>query len=71
MINHELCGQMPENAILAYAYVPIQNFDETYSPAEGLSRGTLFPALDKPLGVYGRDLCKKCDEKEATCCDIS
>ncbi len=71
MVNHELCGRMPENPILAYAYVPIQNFGETYSPEEGLSRGTLFPSLDKPLGVYGRDLCKKCDGEGAVCCDIS
>lgn len=71
MKNKELCGTMPENPILAYAYVPMQKFGETYSPMEGLTRGTLFPSLDKPLGVYGRDLCKACNSEEAVCCDIS
>ena len=70
MLNIELCGRLPENPILAYAYVPIQKFGETYTPEEGLMRGTLFPALDKPLGVYGRELYKKCNEEEAVCCDI-
>ena len=70
MVNRELCGTMPENPILAYSYVPIQEWGELYAPAEGLRRGTLFPNLDKPLGVYGRDLCKKCDGEEVVCCDI-
>ncbi len=38
-----------------YAYVPIQiaNDRNLYSPEMGLSRGTIFPTLDLPLGVYG------------------
>ncbi len=70
MVNRDLCGTMPENPILAYAYVPMQKWGEMYTPAEGLTRGTMFPAIDKPLGVYGRDLCKKCDDGEVACCDI-
>lgn len=40
-----------------YAYVPMQMADMTniYSAEQGLSRGTIFPDLDKPLGVYGRE----------------
>ena len=38
---------------VGYAYVPIQQFGEVYAPEEALKRGTLFPELDLPLGVYG------------------
>lgn len=43
---------MPEG----YAYVPIQiaNDRNLYSPEMGLRRGTIFPTLDLPLGVYGK-----------------
>ena len=27
-----------------------------YDPAEGLLNGTIFPILDKPLGVYGKQV---------------
>jgi len=39
-----------------YAYVPIQKASDRnlYSPEMGLSRGTIFPTLDLPLGVYGK-----------------
>ncbi|MCL6612321.1 MAG: spore coat associated protein CotJA [Peptococcaceae bacterium] len=33
---------------LARAYVPIQRFGTTYSPAEALEKGTLFPELWRP-----------------------
>lgn len=38
-----------------YAYVPIQTANDRnlYSPEMGLARGTIFPTLDLPLGVYG------------------
>ena len=38
---------------VGYAYVPVQKFGETYSPEEGLERGTIFPVLDLPISVYG------------------
>ncbi len=43
---------MPEG----YAYVPIQQASDRnlYSPEMGLARGTIFPTLDLPLGVYGK-----------------
>ena len=39
---------------LAMVYAPTQGFRDVYSPAEGLSRGTLFAGLDKPLEVGRR-----------------
>ncbi len=43
---------MPEG----YAYIPIQiaNDRNLYSPEMGHNRGTIFPTLDLPLGVYGK-----------------
>ena len=37
---------------LTMAYVPWQNFECTYEPAQALQIGTIFPELDKPF--YGR-----------------
>ena len=34
------------------AYVPWQNFECTYEPAQALQAGTIFPELDMPF--YGR-----------------
>lgn len=33
---------------LAHAYVPFQQFSDSYPPAEALRRGTLFPELWMP-----------------------
>lgn len=33
----------------AMAYVPTQEWRDVYCPEEGLSRGTIFAALDKPF----------------------
>jgi len=41
---------MPLNPKLAHAYVPYQYFTCIYPPKEGLSRGTIFPGLDRPYG---------------------
>jgi hypothetical protein len=38
-----------ENTPLAMAYVPFQQWGETYSDDEALNRGTLFPQLDFPF----------------------
>ena len=49
-----------------YAYVPIQKANDRnlYSPQMGLARGTIFPTLDLPLGVYGnQDLTREAEEK--------
>jgi hypothetical protein len=34
---------------LAMAFVPTQVFGEPYEPSLAFSRGTIFPALDKPF----------------------
>lgn len=39
---------------LAMVYAKLQPFEGTYSPEEGLSRGTLFAALDMPFTAGGR-----------------
>ncbi|MBE3589186.1 MAG: spore coat associated protein CotJA [Thermoanaerobacteraceae bacterium] len=33
---------------LAQAYVPLQRYGKTYSPAEALEKGTIFPELYRP-----------------------
>lgn len=38
-----------KNVPLAMAYVPWQQWGETYSDDEALSKGTLFPQLDLPF----------------------
>lgn len=44
-----------------YAYVPIQRADmrNIYDPEAGLERGTIFPTLDLPLGVYGNQIMRE------------
>ncbi len=45
---------LPSDPQVAMAYVPYQNMGTTYEADEALSRGTLFPELDKPfLGERG------------------
>lgn len=54
------------NMLEGYAYVPIQTANDRnlYSPEMGLKRGTIFPTLDLPLGVYGnQDSNREVDEK--------
>jgi len=43
---------LPENMVVAMAYVPFQQFSKVYTPEQALDAGTLFPELDKPF--YGR-----------------
>lgn len=40
---------LPENPVVAMAYVPYQNPKKLYSPEHGIQTGTLFPDLDKPF----------------------
>lgn len=40
--------QMPENPMLANAYIPYQYFDELYCPENSLMYGTTFPELVSP-----------------------
>ncbi len=46
---------LPENAPLAMAYVPVQQWGETSSPEEALDNGSLFPELVLPFMRGGRD----------------
>ncbi len=38
-------------------FIPVQEFCRMYNEAEGLHRGTLFPALDKPFCGKGGKCC--------------
>ncbi len=50
-------GAQPiKNAVLAMAYVPMQEYGLLYDEADALDAGTLFPDLDKPF--YGKKACK-------------
>ena len=40
---------------LAYAYVPVQRWRMLYDTDKGLTRGTIFEELDKPMEVYGNE----------------
>lgn len=48
-----LCNTDPVNMPIAMAYVPWQQWRQTYPMDKGLSRGTIFPELDLPF-VMGR-----------------
>ncbi len=41
---------------LGYAYVPVQQMNEVYPPEKALERGTMFPELDLPFGMYGAEV---------------
>lgn len=40
---------LPENPVIAMAYVPYQNAKKLYSPEHGIQMGTMFPELNKPF----------------------
>lgn len=46
-VNNDPLRGMP----VAMAYVPMQQWSQTYNLSDGLSRGTIFPCLDLPF--YG------------------
>ena len=46
--NQSVCDAV-DTCPLAMAYVPMQRWKNTYEPAEGWHRGTIFPELDKPF----------------------
>lgn len=47
-----------DNYPLAYSYVPYQKYTNVYDMEKALEKGTAFPALDKPFGVYGNEFMK-------------
>lgn len=42
-------GIFPKNTPVAMAYVPYQQWETPYEAEVALSRGTIFPSLDKPF----------------------
>lgn len=48
-----------EDMPIAYSYVPYQNFESPYDKEKALRVGTIFPSLNKPLGVYGKEFSEK------------
>ena len=40
---------------LAYAYVPYQKYETPYDMENSLKYGTVFPKLNKPMDVYGKE----------------
>ena len=42
-------GKFPPQTPVAMAYVPFQSWEKPYDMDAGLSRGTVFPSLDKPF----------------------
>ena len=53
MDNRQNSTQCPSEQVCPFAltmvYIPMQKFGVTYDADRALSRGTLFPELDKPL----------------------
>ncbi len=42
-------GAFPKETPVGMAYVPFQKWEKPYDCDAGLSRGTIFPSLDKPF----------------------
>jgi len=40
---------MPDDFVVAIAYVPFQNYQTTYDTEQGFNAGTIFPELNKPF----------------------
>ena len=51
--NGDSMPRFPKNTPIAMAYVPFQQWGETYGDDEAFSRGTLFPELDLPFAKGG------------------
>lgn len=47
-----------EKPMVGYAYVPVQvaEMRNLFSAEKGLENGTIFPILNKPFGVYGKQV---------------
>lgn len=42
-------SSLPDNPVVAMAYVPIQFYEDMYELEEGFHCGTIFPELSKPF----------------------
>lgn len=47
--SFSMLSALPEDAAVTMAYIPFQLDNKVYEPETALSRGTLFPILDKPF----------------------
>ena len=43
---------LPETTVPAMAYIPFQEWGDTYDALKAFDKGTIFPILDKPF--YGK-----------------
>lgn len=48
MMQNNMQGSFPKNAMFGYSYVMDQMLTKTYSPEEALKKGTVFPELFSP-----------------------
>ena len=46
-------SMLPENPVVAMAYIPFQQYGSVYSAEKALDNGTLFPDLNKPFTGRG------------------
>lgn len=58
--DSDMCDNLP----LAYSYVPYQRYETPYNKEKALCVGTVFPGLNKPFGVYGKEFSKKAGVRE-------
>lgn len=47
-MEERMQGNFPKNAMFGHAYVMDQTLTKTFSPEEGLRKGTIFPELVSP-----------------------
>lgn len=55
-----MCSPMVEQAELAKAYIPSQEYKTNFTPEEALDKGTAFPELYKPYVKMKSDTPSKC-----------
>lgn len=52
-MKHVEIPHMPKHPMLAFAYVPFQQYPEKlYDLQQGLMAGTIFPELNQPMSDY-------------------
>lgn len=49
MAQYGIRSALPEDPVVAMAYVPYQQRGKMYYAEQGLEKGTLFPELNKPF----------------------
>ncbi|MGN1043382.1 MAG: spore coat associated protein CotJA [Acutalibacteraceae bacterium] len=49
LISQYGISPLPNDPVVAMAYVPFQVADSVYSAEQGLASGTMFPELNKPF----------------------